>query len=332
MMVRTRTTLLLLVVATWGSTSPAAAPPPKPRFPPLSNGEAWSRLPRADPPLPSWARAMAASLPRTTTAMIGLDHLHRAANPLGPAMAARLRWAAADAIGCAYSRRYAEADLRRAGASADGLAQLTDDPRSLPRADRAVVLFARKLTLAGHEVTDEEVAELLDLYGAEKVVAMVHTIAFANFQNRIILALDAQVEPGGPLPPLDLHLDPGKRPSVPSRPPWKEVVKGKPMTPVDTQLGWGDRPFADIEAALERQKKRKSRVPLPGPTRLAAIPPEGRGQASRIVWTNVSMGYQPRLTKAWFDCMGLFPQEAQLDRVFGGTLFWVVTRSNECFY
>src|SRR5262245_51882154 len=147
-MLRTRTTLLLLAAATCAGTSPAAGPPPKPRFPLMSNGEAWAQLPRAEPPLPSWARAMAASLPRTTTAMIGLDHLHRAANPLGPATAARLRWVAADATGCAYAKRYAEADLRRAGASADSLAQLTDDPLSLAKADRALVTFARKMTVA----------------------------------------------------------------------------------------------------------------------------------------------------------------------------------------
>jgi hypothetical protein len=44
------------------------------------------------------------------------------------------------------------------------------------------------------------------------------------------------------------------------------------------------------------------------------------------------MGYQPVLTKAWFDTMRLFHQEARMDRVFGNTYFWVITRSNECFY
>jgi hypothetical protein len=44
------------------------------------------------------------------------------------------------------------------------------------------------------------------------------------------------------------------------------------------------------------------------------------------------MGYQPVLTKAWFDCMGTFQQEASLDRVFSNTYFWVITRSNDCFY
>ena len=96
--------------------------------------------------------------------------------------------------------------------------------------------------------------------------------------------------------------------------------------------GWQGRTFTDLEKALERQKERKSRIPMPGPERLARIPREAKAQASRVVWTRVSMGYQPALTKAWFDCMRLFYQEARMDRVFANTYFWVITRSNECFY
>jgi hypothetical protein len=44
------------------------------------------------------------------------------------------------------------------------------------------------------------------------------------------------------------------------------------------------------------------------------------------------MGYQPGLTSAWFRTMGAFQREAELDQVFAMSLFWVVTRTNECFY
>jgi alkylhydroperoxidase family enzyme len=315
--------LVLLAGAAWAGPSPAAAPPPKQRFGVLSNAEAWRLLPHADPPLPAWARALAGSLPRTTTLMVALDHLHRANNPLGPALAGKLRWAAADELGCDYARRYAEADLRRAGAWGGSPKQA---------AERAALAFARKLTRAAHEVTDAEVAELLELFGPEKVVAMVHTVALANFQGRIFLALNVEVEPGGPLPPLDLRLDPDKRVVVPARRGRKDLREVKPSPGDDTPVEWQPRPAAELGKALERQKGRKSRIPLPGPEQLARIPPEAKAQASRVVWTTVSMGYQPLLTKAWFDCMRTFQQEAKLDPVFFNTMFWVVTRSNECFY
>ena len=127
--------------------------------------------------------------------MLGLDHLHRANNPLGPVEAGKLRWAAADAIGCDYAKRYAEADLRRAGLTDKDLRRL-DDPNELSGAGRATLTFARKMSRAAHTVTDAEMADLLDRFGPERVVAMVHTLAFANFQVRIFLAL--RVAKGGP--------------------------------------------------------------------------------------------------------------------------------------
>jgi hypothetical protein len=60
--------------------------------------------------------------------------------------------------------------------------------------------------------------------------------------------------------------------------------------------------------------------------------PEEREQAKRIVWSNASMGHQPALTRAWFACMRTFHQESRLPRVVTGSMFWVVTRSSECFY
>src|SRR5207244_3676288 len=116
------------------------------------------------------------------------------------------------------------------------------------------------------------------------------------------------------------------------RPPWGDVRKAKHLPGVEVGPVWQERTFADLERALEQQKKRKSRIPLPGPERLAKVPPESKAQASRVVWTTVSMGYQPALTKAWFGTMRACQAEAHLDRVFANTLFWVITRSNACFY
>jgi alkylhydroperoxidase family enzyme len=331
-----RFALILLATATWSGGWPdpssAAAPPTAPRFALLGNDEAWQRLPRANPPLPSWARMLAASMPRTTASMLRLDFLHRAQNPLGPVLAGKLRWTAADAIRCDYAKRTAAADLRRAGLTERELKSLTD-PRYLPAAERAALLFARKLTLAGHSVTDTEFAGLLEHFGAEKVVAMVHTLAYANFQNRIFLALQVEVEPGGPVPPIDFPIDPRRaKGAAPARPPWGKTKQANPSSRATAPAAWDGRTFADLRESLEHQKARKGRIPLPSSERLARIPPEAKGQASRVVWTNVSMGYQPMMTKTWFEAMQPFREESGLDRVFANTLFWVITRSNECFY
>jgi alkylhydroperoxidase family enzyme len=330
--------LLTIVAAVAGLTS--AAPPSiqtgaatGPRLPALTNAEAWTRLPHEEPTLPAWARVLAGPLPQTTGGMLELDYLHRAGNPLGPVLAGKLRWVAAETLGCTYAKRYAEADLRRAGMSDDDLRALAGGPARRAPADRAVLDFAAKLTRSGSSVTDEEVSALLKEFGPERLVAIVHTLAHANFQDRIFLVLGVTVEPGGPLPPLDPRLDAAKLAAMAAperRPAAGVVVPGNAPDARRTEALGPD--LARLRQAVERQKARAPRIPLPDASRFAALPPEARGQAGRIVWSAVSMGYQPQLTKAWFDCMQTFRHEANLDRVFSNCFFWVITRDLECFY
>src|SRR4051794_32802689 len=108
---------------------PFLGPPKSPpsRFPTVETAEAWALLPRENPPLPAWARVLVKSLPRTTGAMLELDRLHREDSPLGPVLAAKLRWLAADAIDCEYARATALADLKRANAKDGEVRRLTTD-------------------------------------------------------------------------------------------------------------------------------------------------------------------------------------------------------------
>ena len=301
-----------------------------PRLPALSSRETWQRLPREMPPLPSWARVLAEPLPRTTAAMLHLDYVHRAGNPLDPVLRGKIRWVAADANRCAYSRAVAEEDLKRAGLSEEEIRRLAGDHRDLPDSERAALHFARKITIKASEVTDEEFAELLDHFGPADVVAMVHTLAHANFQDRIFLALGVSVEPGGPLPPLDVHTDPENESNTeaPPRPAWDELqLTASPQAAVPADLL--ERSFSDLQLSLEGQKARMSRIPIPDEEALGDRLTPAR---KKIIWTRVSAGYQPELTLTWFECMAAFQQEAKLDRVFSNSMFWVITRSNDCFY
>jgi alkylhydroperoxidase family enzyme len=328
MMARMSFVAAAALAVTVGTAQAQPVPKTPPLFPPAGTDEAWKQLRGENPRLPAWARALANSLPRTTGSMLLLNHVHRAQNPLGPVLAGKLHWAAADALGCEYARKYAEADLRRAGLKKDDFRALAGDPMKLSEEDRAAVTFARKMTKAAYSVTDDEVAELLKQFGPPKVVAMVHTLAWANFQNRIVLALGVAVEPGGPLPPLDPHLDPERQAKLvpPARPPWE---KARAATTSGTEIvgpDWRAQTGAELEAILEQQKGRKPRIPVPTDVK------DSKGKPSKIVWTQVSLGYQPLLTRTWFDTMAAFQQESKLDKVFSNSYFWVITRSNECFY
>src|SRR5271168_3652902 len=109
---------LLLVAALFLPADLIAAPPRDSMgsiFPVSSDEECWRRLPPAEKgggqTLPTWARAMAGAMPRTTAAMLRLDYLHRTRNPLGPELRGKMRWVAGRANDCEYSMACAEADL-----------------------------------------------------------------------------------------------------------------------------------------------------------------------------------------------------------------------------
>src|SRR5262245_29119633 len=87
--------------------------------PALGDADAWGKLPRAEKgggqPLPSWARMMAADLPRSTAALLQLDDAQRTKSPVDPKLRAAMRWVAAHANKSGYAEAYAEADALRAG-------------------------------------------------------------------------------------------------------------------------------------------------------------------------------------------------------------------------
>src|SRR5207247_335469 len=75
-------------------------------IPILSNADAWKHLPPAPEgghqPLPSWARALAGALPRTTARLLEIDYLQRTHPSLDAKLRGKLRWVAAHANRCAW--------------------------------------------------------------------------------------------------------------------------------------------------------------------------------------------------------------------------------------
>jgi alkylhydroperoxidase family enzyme len=323
--------LVLLLCYVIASNQAAYAQPNKPQkqFPGIENDAAWNLLPRENPPLPPWARVLIEPLPKTTAKMLELDFLHRAKNPLMPELAALLQWTVADSLGSKFGKATAEADLLRAGVPAKYLAEIGNNPGLAPDV-RVAAAFARKLTLEGHAITDEEFAALLKLFGPEKVTAIVHTVAYANFHNRIVLGLGAD---GKPVPPVDVKFDPDKltKMKTPARPPWDDL-KEVTADGLSFNIEWGKTSHEELNLTLEKQKERKLRIPLPDASRLAKLPPREKDGAEKIRWNTVSSGYQPEMPRAWFAALYAYYEEAKVDRVFTNSVFWVVTRTNECFY
>jgi hypothetical protein len=230
---------------------------------------------------------------------------------------------------------YAESDLRRAGLDDAGLRSLRGDHGDLPEPERAALEFARQMTVDASLVTDAEVASLLVWYGEEKITAMVLLLAHANFQDRLLLALRAPIEPGGPLPPLEMTLDPKADP--PPVPPRKRLEgRAVPEEPVriDDPF-WLSMEFDDLQGKLTEQRDRPSRIRVPSFEEvLRRMPPQvpRPERPIRIRWTLVTMGYQAELASAWSATTRAFREESKQDRVFEESLFWIVTRTIHCFY
>ncbi len=311
-------------------------------IPLLSDAAACQRLPLDERggvlSLPLWARALAASRPRTTAAMLELDFLHRMRSPLDPKLHAKLRWVAAHANRCAYSEAYARADLCRAGGSEANIQALENNSADLPAAERAALMFARKLTLAADTVTDAEVAQLIGYYGDKQVVAMVLLLAYANFQDRLILALGLPLEPGGPLPPREIRFAKGAPPvgaqkeAPPRTLPSPAAVSVPAAKAADSE--WLSLNFGDLQKEMAGQRAREPRIPVPSWEEVRKHLPAGypANKPLRIRWSLVCLGYQPELATGWSACTRAFAEEAEQDRVFEESLFWIVTRTLHCFY
>jgi alkylhydroperoxidase family enzyme len=302
------------------------------------DADMWAKLPPhvlpADIRLPAWAKELASALPKTTAAMLELDYLQRAKSPLDPKLRAKLRWVAAQVNGSAYGMSYALADLRRTGANEEEIRQLQGDPGQWPASERGALEFARKLTKEAYKVQDEEVADLRRRHSDANVVAMVLLLAYANFQDRLTNALGIEVEAGGPLPPLAVQFAKPIQGGVEPAP--RRAPDGGGKSPADkvTDFDWRQFNFADLKNKMSGQQARSPRIPVPAFESIRKYLPANypKDRELTIRWSLVCLGYQPELASAWSQCTRQFADESKQDRVFEESLFWVVTRSLQCFY
>lgn len=313
----------------WGLVAPRAK----------ADDAVWKQLPETVGEkagrLPNWAKQFAGPLPRTTAAMLELDWIQRTKSPLDPKLRAKIRWAAARANRSAYGEQTALADLRRVGGSNDDITILKDAPEKLADSERLAIRFATELTRRGSSITDQQFEKVRKAFGDAETVAIVLCVAHANFQDRLLLSYGIPLEAGGPLPPVEVQFknpfagNTGA-PRVPLKDPPGDSPPARMIDP-----DWLQIEPAALRAAMESQKASKPRVPVPTFDEIKAKSPPNTfapGRTLKINWSLVCMGYQPELAGAWIKCMRTFEAESKQDRIFEECLFWVVTRSIDCFY
>ncbi len=326
---------LLLGLALTGQAPADEAP----AVAPLDDAACWQALPAIKSggggPLPIWAKAVAVRLPRTAAAMLELDHAQRTKSPLDPKLRAAMRWVVAHNNRCAYTEAYALADARRAGMDEATIKAVVGDPEGWPAQYRDALEFARLHTVDAPTIPDELFARLVDKYGEKGAAAAVLLGAYGNFQDRIVLGLNLPMEPGGPLPPIEVAFAPGAFQSQPVLPPQADLkpLKDGGETVVDRDPEWSGLSYDDLQSRLESQRARKPRLPIPPWDEVKkGLPPEFASRPTRIVWNLVCSGYVPELAVPWSRATRTMWAEAKPDRVFEESLFWVQTRAIRCNY
>jgi hypothetical protein len=242
---------------------------------------------------------------------------------------------------CNYGSEYAKLDLERAGFERTDIEAIVDG-RAPARSgmNQEALDFARKLTEAADTVTDDEVARLVHSFGDRQVVAMVLLIAYANFQDRLLMALGINGESSDPLPPLGVRFTRAQSEKALTVPERKGPAAFQPSNPRSNTLATIDDPdwraidFASLQKELDAQRDRPGRVRVPAWEEVRDLLPQRTRQNDplRIKWSLVCIGYQPELALGWSACTRAFGEEAKQDRVFEESLFWVITRTIHCFY
>ncbi len=200
-----------------------------------------------------------------------------------------------------------------------------------------MLAFALKMTVNSAGVTDDEFAALVEDYGQRQAAAMVLLTAYANFQDRLLLCLGSPLEADGPRPPVEVVFVPEAVESKMPRPLPSPASALPPPTGTDLvedSADWASLTYGELQARIEKQKQKPTRLPIPKWEEVERGLPPGFMKPSRIVWYQVSFGYAPQLTAAWETLMRTNGAEMRkkLDRVFGISVFWVVTRTIDCPY
>jgi alkylhydroperoxidase family enzyme len=312
---------------------------------PPSNAECWHKLPKtADgktPALPSWIRMVAKEMPKTAAAFLELDLAQRTAGPVEPTLRAAMRWAAANANSCQYTKSIAEADALRSGVNQDKWKSLTEGDGSLwSDQEKAAIEFAIGMTLDSDAVTDKQFSDLVSMFDERIVAAMVLHLAYANFQDRLILCLGVKLEEGEPLAPVDVQFSADslvqKTLAPPPNPP-KEIgtPDAIPQDIIQEKEAFTWLPYEDLQNRLLIQKTRKTRLRIPDWQEFADKLPKGlMPMASDIVWYKIAFGYAHELALPFETYMRTAGSEiaTNWDRPFGNCLFWMVTDAIKCPY
>ena len=292
--------------------------------------------------LPTWARMLGPRLPLSTASLLELDLAHRTKSPVSPDLRAAMRFVIAQSNGCDYASQVAKFDLGVAGVPQSLQASLADATFTGWSTDQQNALkFARKMAVASHSVTDDEFQHLVIAFGDKQTASMVLLAAYGNMQDRLLICLgaDAEVDAAdGALAPIEVSFDPAAFKIERRHPPASEptdLPDPHRLDSIKDEVGWSELSYDDLQQRLAVQRDKPTRLAIPDWDQVSKNLPIGMfDRPNDIVWYRIVFGYAPELAIPFERYMRTSGTETSgyYGRVFGTSLFWIVTRSVDCAY
>lgn len=306
-----------------------------------SSEEVWKALPssplEAKEELPNWARALGTTLPMTTAAMLELDYEYRNTKELSGRLRGLVRLAVARINKSTYGLDVAAYELTKEGIPSDLVKSWqSGSTQGLSPQERTIVNFCEQLTRRGSSLSEEDYNLTASILSDREMVGLVLLIAYANFQDRLVMALGVPSETtaaahrSAPQFPGLLAYTKSVAPKV-----RKPFTNDAVLDTHDQIATWEPVSVEIVQSSLEHQRLRTPRINIPSWDEIKNTLEPGMYNPDRpleIRWSRLVLGKQPELGSAWIKCLRVFEAEAQQDRVFEESVFWVVTKELGCFY
>lgn len=208
-------------------------------------------------------------------------------------------------------------------------------------AERRAIEFAHLMSTRSHAVTDGDFTQLVQAFGEKITACMVLFTAYCNMQDRLLTCLltsaesDTQDES---LAPPEISFDPSvfcldRKFQTPIDVPAKQNKHAPSTAMVDPQ--WSQISHEVLQEKIMLQKLKPTRLPIPPWQEvLVNLPPGLFSEECDIVWYRIVFGFAPELAVPFERFMRTLSAETsdRYSRVFGTSLFWIVTRAVQCPY
>lgn len=234
----------------------------------------------------------------------------------------RLFWIVSRTNDCTYCLGHQELKLRRAGMAEDEIAALDSAWDKFPAEEQAAIAFTRKVTIAPHRITDEDLAAIKRHYKDEQILDILQTIAGNNSTNRWTASTGI---------PQDQSFG-GDEPSQLDTPTSEAyaTVKTK-VAPIDHEARPAWEPMSEALAAMEGCRNRAARVTLPSREQAQAALASDTPGVVPPNWVRAAATTPATALRVWKHRQAIV-RDGKLDPKLNALIAWVAARDDRAWY